>query len=33
MPTLARNLIHSESNQLIREWIAAMKSDAASDKK
>ena len=33
MPTLARNLIHSESNQLIREWIAAMKTEAEPSKK
>lgn len=31
MPNLARNLNHPESAQLIREWIAAMKSDDSGD--
>ena len=33
MPSLARNLIHEESNQLIREWILSMPADHAAPPK
>lgn len=33
MPNLARNLIHEESNQLIRAWISAMPHDAQATSK
>jgi uncharacterized repeat protein (TIGR03806 family) len=32
MPSLARNLVHDESNELLREWILAMPSDHKSVK-
>jgi len=33
MPNLARNLIHEESNQLIRAWISAMPHEAHANSK
>ena len=33
MPSLARNLIHAESNALIQEWIVSLTPDADSKQK